>query len=99
MKLNIKNISWLLLAATVVSCSKKNEAYRDLIKDGEIYYPGIIQNAGYRAGNLRTMLYWNPSPDPKITHYKIFWNNKQDSLTLPADSHDPNDTASVIVPV
>jgi hypothetical protein len=98
MKLNIKNISWLLLAVTMVACSKKNEAYKDLVKDGEIYYPGIIQNAGYRAGNLRTMLYWNPSPDPKITHYKIYWNNKQDSLTLTADSHDPNDTATVIVP-
>ncbi|PWV47680.1 DUF4998 domain-containing protein [Chitinophaga sp. S165] len=98
MKLNIKNISWLLFAVTMMACSKKNEAYKDLLEDGEIYYPGIIQNAGYRAGNLRTMLYWNPSPDPKITSYKIYWNNKQDSLTLTADSHDPADTATVIVP-
>jgi hypothetical protein len=44
------------------------------------------------------MLVWNPSPDPKIVSYKIFWNNKQDSMMLPADSHHPKDTAGVIIP-
>lgn len=98
MKFNIKNIAWLLAAVTVIGCSKKNDAYKELLKGGEIYYPGVIQNADYRAGNLRTMLQWNPSPDPKIVKYKIFWNNKQDSLTITSGSHNPLDTAKVIVP-
>jgi hypothetical protein len=98
MKFKLNNIKWLLLALIVAGCSKKNEAYKDLLTGGEIYYPGIVQNAGYRAGNLRTMLVWNPSPDPKIVSYKIFWNNKQDSMTVAANSHNPQDTVGVIVP-
>src|SRR4051812_45446866 len=83
MKLSI-NTTWLLLLVAAAGCSKKNENYKDLIKDGEIHYPGVISNAGYRAGNLRTMLVWNPGPDPKIAKYKVYWNNKQDSLETPA---------------
>lgn len=98
MKRITRNITWLLLAVAAVGCSKKNEAYKDLLKGGELYYPGIIQNTGYRAGNLRTMLYWTPSPDPKITEYRIYWNNKQDSLITPATSHNPLDTVGVIIP-
>ncbi|HEY0273503.1 MAG TPA: DUF4998 domain-containing protein, partial [Chitinophaga sp.] len=98
MKFNCRNIIGLLLAISAMGCSKKNEDYRRLLKGGEIYYPGIIQNAGYRAGNLRTMLVWNPSPDPKIVRYKIFWNNNQDSTMLDAGSHNGKDTVSLIVP-
>lgn len=98
MKLNLRNIAWLLTAVTIIGCSKKNDAYKELLKGGEIYYPGVIQNTNYRAGNLRTMLVWNPSPDPKIVKYKIFWNNKQDSLLITANSHNPLDTVKVIVP-
>jgi hypothetical protein len=94
----MKNINWLLLAFIIAGCSKKNEAYKDLLKGGEIHYPGIVQNAVYRAGNLRTMLVWNPSPDPKIVSYKIFWNNKQDSMLVTANSHNPKDTVGVIIP-
>lgn len=91
-------ILWLPAVVTIISCSKKNDAYKELLKGGEIYYPGVIQNTNYRAGNLRTMLRWNPSPDPKIVKYKILWNNRQDSLTTTASSHNPLDTVSVIVP-
>lgn len=97
MKFKLNNIKWLLPALIIAGCSKKNEAYKDLL-NGEIYYPGIVQNPGYRAGNLRTMLVWNPSPDPKIVSYKIFWNNKQDSMEVTADSHNPRDTVGVIIP-
>lgn len=98
MKINIKNLIWLLFVVTMFGCSKKNEAYKDLIKGGEIYYPGVIGKPDYLAGNLRTMLLWSPSPDPKIIKYKVYWNNRQDSMTLNATSHSPLDTVKVIVP-
>ena len=98
MKINIKNITWLVLLLAVWGCSKKNEAYKDLIKGGEKYYPGVISNANYRAGKLRTQLVWNPSPDPKIVKYKIYWNNKQDSSIVDATSHNPLDTVKTIIP-
>lgn len=94
----IRNIICITLLIAIWGCSKKNEIYKDLVKDGEIHYPGIVGNTGYRAGNLRTQLVWNPSPDPKIATYKVFWNNRQDSLLVPAVSHDPLDTVKVLVP-
>jgi hypothetical protein len=97
MKISFKNIIWLLLPVIISGCSKKNENYKALIKDGEIHYPGVIANTNYRAGNLRTMLLWNPSPDPKIAKYVVYWNNKQDSLTVSATSHDPLDTVKTLV--
>lgn len=80
------------------SCSKKNENYKALTTGGEIYYPGVIFKPTYRAGNLRTQLLWNPSPDPKIVSYKIYWNNKFDSLTVQSTTHVPTDTVKVLVP-
>jgi hypothetical protein len=98
MKIMIKNMLCLFLLAGMASCSKKNENYKALIKNGEIHYPGVISNAGYLAGNLRTMLKFNPGPDPKIAKYVIYWNNKQDSMTVSAVSHNPLDTVKVLVP-
>ncbi|MDR6943746.1 DUF4998 domain-containing protein [Mucilaginibacter pocheonensis] len=89
---------WLCAGLIISSCSKKNESYKDLLKGGEIYYPGVVQHTNYRAGNLRTMLVWNPSPDPKIVKYKVFWNNKQDSMIVASTSHNPLDTFKLIVP-
>jgi hypothetical protein len=99
MKIYIKNIIWLLLAAIAISgCSKMDENYKKLEKGGEIIYPGVISGQNYLAGNLRTMLIWHPSPDPKIVTYKIYWNNKQDSLTVTATDHNPADTVKVLIP-
>jgi len=99
MKAIFKNILWLLLLTVAIwSCSKKDENYKSLIKGGEIYYPGVISNQNYRGGDLRAMLVWNPSPDPNITKYKIYWNNKQDSITVDAATHVAKDTVKVIIP-
>ncbi|MDN5287887.1 MAG: hypothetical protein JWR38_4161 [Mucilaginibacter sp.] len=99
MKVNAKNILWLLLLAVTISgCSKKDLKYKDLVKGGEIYYPGVPANTNYRAGDLRTMLVWSPSPDPNITKYKIYWNNLQDSMIVSATSHNPKDTVKTIIP-
>jgi hypothetical protein len=99
MKIYIKNIIWLLLIVTTIAgCSKSDLNYQKLLKGGEIVYPGVISNQNYRAGYLRTMLIWNPSPDPKIIKYKIYWNNKQDSLIVAANDHVSSDTVKVLIP-
>jgi len=99
MKIYIKSIIWLLLVAITISgCSKMDENYKKLETGGEIIYPGVISSQNYLAGNLRTMLIWHPSPDPKIVKYKIYWNNRQDSLTVTATDHNPADTVKVLIP-
>jgi hypothetical protein len=98
MNVKIKCTLWLLLTVAIAGCSKKNENYKSLVSGGEIYYPGVVSKPGYSAGNLRTLLRWNPSPDPKIKSYKVYWNNLQDSVIVPSTSHNPADTVKVLIP-
>jgi hypothetical protein len=55
-------------------------------------------NVFYRPGNQRLALAWQPSPDPSIVKYMIYWNNYRDSLQVEAGSHDPADTLTVPIP-
>lgn len=96
MEINFKNIILLLLLGTVFGCSKKNENYLSLVGD-EIHYPGVISKTGFKAGKLRAQLFWNPSPDPNIKKYVIYWNNKLDSMVVNADSHNTSDTVKVTI--
>ncbi len=88
----------LIFTIVIISCSKDDEAFREYLKDGETVYPGKVANIIPKAGNLRTGLWFNPSPDPSVTKYVIKWNNNADSLTVAATSHNPLDTVRVIVP-
>ncbi|WP_316825897.1 MULTISPECIES: DUF4998 domain-containing protein [Pedobacter] len=100
MNAKLKNILslWLLTAIFGAGCSDKDQKYKELLGDGEIVYPGVIAKPDFRAGNLRTQLVWNPSPDPNIQRYVIYWNNNLDSLVVPATRLASTDTVKVIVP-
>jgi len=87
----------VMLLALLFGCTKKDKDYQDFTKGGEIVYPGVLSNTDFRPGNLRTKLQWSPSPDPNIKNYLIFWNNGQDSMAVPATSHNPADTLTVVI--
>ena len=97
---NIYKVGCLLCSAVVVglSCSKDDTAFKDFLKEGEIVYPGKPATIVSKPGNLRTALWWNPSPDPSISKYVVYWNNKTDSVMVPASSHNPLDTIKVTIP-
>lgn len=88
----------LLLTIIVVSCSKDDLAFKEFLKDGETVYPGKVSKIVAKAGNLRTGLWFNPSPDPSVTKYVIKWNNNADSIAVNSSSHNPLDTIKVIIP-
>lgn len=85
----------LLLAA---ACSKDDTSFKTFLKDGEIVYPGKASAVIAKPGNLRVGLWWNPSPDPSINKYTVFWNNNKDSITVNATTHQPLDTIKVVIP-
>jgi hypothetical protein len=85
-------------AIFLMSCEKYADNYKDYLGNKEVVYPGVIKNPGYRAGNLQTQLYWNPSPDPSITKYIVSWNNGSSTLEVPATSHNPSDEVRVVIP-
>ncbi|MCH5599132.1 DUF4998 domain-containing protein [Niabella ginsengisoli] len=88
----------VLLIIVVFSCKRYDNDYLKYFDGKESVYPGLVKNLSYRAGNLRTVLTWNPSPDPSVIKYVVTWNNGQDSIVTQANSHNYEDTVSVIVP-
>lgn len=87
----------LFVSCVYFGCNKGDTDYRNLLDSKEIIYPGLTSNFKAYQGNLRVKLQWNPSPDPSITKYMIYWNNGGDSLTLNATSSNPQDTISTII--
>ncbi|MDB5123203.1 MAG: hypothetical protein JWP94_1332 [Mucilaginibacter sp.] len=88
----------LMLIAGFISCVKRDTEFKKFLNGKELVYPGVVNNPHSNPGNLRVQLQWNPSPDPSIVKYMIFWNNKADSLTFTSSDHNPADTLKVIVP-
>lgn len=87
----------LFISCLYLSCNKGEVDYKDLLGGKEIIYPGLTRNFKAYQGNLRVKLQWNPSPDPSITKYMIYWNNNGDSLSLNASSSNTQDTVSTII--
>lgn len=98
----MKYINTILLYTLFLSigtgCKRYDNDYLKYFDGKESVYPGLVKALAYRAGNLRTAITWSPSPDPSVLRYVISWNNGQDSVVVPAASHDPGDTVSVTIP-
>jgi len=86
-----------VLLGLLWSCNKKATDYRSYLSAGENVYPGIASGVKVRPGNGRLMLVWNPSPDPSIAKYVVYYNNNGDSLVVNAVSHLPSDTVQTVI--
>lgn len=69
----------VLLFAGLASCSKVDVS-DPFVKDGEFTYPAKADSVLARGGKNRLELSWLLISDPKITKYKVFWNNRKDSI-------------------
>ena len=85
------------LILAIMACKKKDTEFRDFFGGKELVYPGVGAKVVFRPGNLRVQLSWNPSPDQNVSKYMVFWNNRSDSLTVKATSHNPSDTVKVVI--
>ncbi|HKO82570.1 MAG TPA: DUF4998 domain-containing protein [Chitinophagaceae bacterium] len=93
---NIFQITLALTLAVILFCCKKSDTeFRDFLEEQEIIYPGVPVSVNYRPGNERIMLLWKPSPDPGITKYVVYWNNKADSTVITSANAD---TVKVLIP-
>src|SRR5258706_5083916 len=93
---HIFQMSLALLIIVVLFCCKKSDTeFRDFLQGHEITYPGVPVSINYRPGNKRIMLLWKTSPDPSITKYVVYWNNKADSTVI---SSTGVDTVKVLIP-
>jgi hypothetical protein len=81
-----------------LGCEKKDTDFKNFLGDKEITYPGKVVKPHSKSGNLRAALVWNPSPDPSISRYVIYWNNKVDSLVVNSTNHNTADSITAIIP-
>jgi hypothetical protein len=73
----------LLLIISVVACSKMDEEYKEFTKGGEIIYTGKIDSLKIFPGRNRFKLAWALVSDQRITKCRVFWNEGEDSVTVP----------------
>ena len=62
------------------SCAKFEDAYKPFVGDGEITYTARPDSLKAHSGLNRIQLDWLFTSDPSITKYKIYWNNRKDSI-------------------
>ncbi|RVU02836.1 hypothetical protein EOD41_02560 [Mucilaginibacter limnophilus] len=92
---NIKFIVLGLLTIAIYSCKKSETKFRDFFDGHEIVYPGAVSDVSFTSGHLRAELKWPSSPDPSITKYVVYWNNKADSQVV--NITEKQDTIKTIV--
>ncbi|HVK49771.1 MAG TPA: DUF4998 domain-containing protein, partial [Pseudobacter sp.] len=75
----------LLLAFTLGTgaCSKMDEEYKDFTKGGEIIYTGKVDSLKIFPGKNRFKLSWALVSDQRISKCRVFWNEGEDSITVP----------------
>lgn len=78
-------IIYSLLALLFVSCDGMNDNIKEYLDRGEIAYIGKADSAKTVGGINRIKLLWKINADPRIASCKIFWNDKQDSVSFPVD--------------
>lgn len=98
MNIKTKIPACIISALLIWGCSRYDNDYLKYFDGKESVYPGLVKQLVYKAGNLRTMILWNPNPDPSVVKYTITWNSGKDSVVVPASSHNPSDTVRVIIP-
>lgn len=89
-------ISLALIALAAVACTKSDD-YKKYQVSGEIPYPGVMDSVKILAGKNRVLLTGLFTSDPKITKYRIFWNNRQDSLEVAVERKGFVDTARTFI--
>lgn len=62
------------------ACGKMDDTYRQFIEDGETIYIAKADSLKVRLGRNRVELSWFLLSDPKIKSYKVYYNNRQDSI-------------------
>lgn len=68
-----------LLAIGICACTKTDD-FKKFYNGKEIVYPGRANSVEVHPGEKRIMLAWVLT-DPKVVSYKIFWDNRSDSLS------------------
>lgn len=84
MNIKIKTVSVLCLvilsAVYLSACKKMDDSYRQFVEKGETIYIAKADSIKIYGGRNRVEVTWLLLSDPKVSRYKLFWNNGRDSM-------------------
>lgn len=70
----------LLIFSSFLACEKMEDTYREFYEMGETVYIGKADSIKTAPGKNRLELSWLLLSDPKVNSYKVYWNNRRDSM-------------------
>lgn len=94
MKYSIKTVLFMLVIVT--GCTKWDD-FKKYQEGGEIVYPGRGDTVIIYPGRDRAQLLWVLSADPRINKYRLYWNNRADSLDSEVPKDAIGDTLRIMV--
>ncbi len=99
----MKNNRFLFFLALVMlmgfqySCKDMDYTYRQFVEDGETIYVSKADSIVVRGGEKRAEVRWLLLSDPKVTKYKVYWNNRKDSIEGAVQKTEEVDTVKVML--
>ncbi|EAQ49280.1 DUF4998 domain-containing protein [Leeuwenhoekiella blandensis] len=85
------------VALAFTACSDEMEEYRKFTEGGEINYTEKLDSVEVFTGRERLYLRGILKADPKVTSFRVYWNNKADSVVVPVTRTKPVDTLGVYI--
>lgn len=74
---------FMVALLALFSCTEW-DGFKRYTESGEIVYPGKIESVEIFSGENRVKITGELSPDPKVSKYRIFWNDFKDSAEFDA---------------
>lgn len=79
------------------SCSKMDE-YKEYAEGGEIVYPTKIDSLKILSGKYRAAVTGFVKVNKGMTSYRVYWNNRRDSVVVPVTLTEKIDTFYHVIP-
>ena len=87
----------LLFVFTVIGCKKMDSTYAEFLEGGEKIYISKADSLKAFVGRDRIQLQWLLLSDPKVRKYKVYWNNRADSVEGELNKTENVDTVKVMI--
>lgn len=87
----------ILTGAYLSACKKMDDSYRQFIEKGETIYIAKADSIKINGGRNRVEVTWLLLSDPKVSSYKLLWNNGRDSLVKAVSKTKEVDTVKALL--
>lgn len=80
----------------ILSCSKMDE-YKKYVEGGELTYPAKLDSIRVLSGRYRATIQGVVAVNKGLSSFRVFWNNRRDSVVVPVQLTENVDTLSYTI--